>query len=131
VFFCHHATARNSALNAMQSGSTRERNITVIGWQGRLNEASTPEDVVKVARDFLARWLPHELQRLPAECLPGKIVDADDVNQYALTLVQRSCAGDRMGDGLLQQMAAFFTRASLRLAQITAQATEVSSEARD
>ena len=102
--------------------------MTLIGWQGRLNEASTPDDVVHVARDFLARWSPAELSALPAECMPGKIVDDEDIGRYALMLVQGSCAGDRLADGALQRMASFFTRASLRLAQITAQATEVSSE---
>ena len=50
--------------------------------------------------------------------------------QAALGLVQCSCSGDRMADAPLQRMAGFFTRATVRLAQITAHSAEVSAEDR-
>ena len=102
--------------------------MSLDGWEGRLHEASTREEVVSVAREFVARWSPAELAALPVESLPAKIVDDEDVSQYALRLMQRSCAGDRMDDGPLQHLASFFNHASSRLAQITGQPAEASSE---
>ena len=107
-----------------------EQALSVIGWQGRLNEASTRLDVLRVAREFVGRLDPAEIARLPEECRPHKLVDSDDIGDYALGLVKCSCAGDRMADTTLQRIAAFFTRASVRLAQITAHTTEVSGEER-
>jgi hypothetical protein len=109
---------------------SEEHVLSIVGWHGRLNEASTHTDVLRLAREFLARLAPADVALLPEECRPGKLVDSADISDYALALVQRSCAGDRLADATLQRVAAFFTRASLRLAQITAQATEVSSEER-
>ena len=109
---------------------SEEHVLSIIGWQGRLNEASTRTDVLRLAREFLARLSPADVALLPEECRPGKLVDWEDISDYALVLVKRSCAGDRLADATLQRIAAFFTRATVRLAQITAQATEVSSEGR-
>ena len=118
----------------MQTARTSSRKeqevLTAIGWQGRLNEASTRADVVRVAREFLARCTPTELATIPDECRPTKLVDAEDISQAALGLVQCSCSGDRMADAPLQRMAGFFTRATVRLAQITAHSAEVSAEDR-
>ena len=119
----------------MQSSSSTQSQqadqaLSVIGWQGRLNEASTRLEVLRVAREFVARLDTAELSLLPEECRPHKLVDSDDISDYALGLVKCSCSGDRLADATLQRMAGFFTRAAVRLAQITAQATEVSSEDR-
>ena len=98
-------------------------------WQQRLNEAASRRDVVVVARDYVARMSPPEFARLPEPCRPSKIVDADDVTSYALTLVQCSCAGDKLTDQRLQRMAAFFTRASVRLAQLATVTRETTENA--
>jgi hypothetical protein len=99
-------------------------------WQERLNRAHTRQDVVRVARDYLVRMTPVDLHRLPESCRPGKIVDGDDVSHYALTLVQCSCAPANLGDPDLQRLGAFFTRAAVRLAQITSVAREIATEDR-
>ena len=113
----------------LPSGSRQdEQTSSVVGWQGRLSEAGTAAEVLRVAREFVARITPGELQQIPEECRPTKIVDEDDISRYALILVQRSCAGDRMADRQLQRMASFFTRAALRLAQINAHATTETEE---
>ena len=99
-------------------------------WQERLNQAHTRQDVVRVARDYLVRMTPSEFRRLPEDCRPGKIVDGDDVCNYALALVQCSCSPANLGDSGLQRLAAFFTRATVRLAQISSVAREISTEER-
>ena len=97
------------------------------GWQDRLDQATGRGEIVAIARDFLARISAEEYSLLPAECRPCKLVDADDVVDYAVTLVRRSCATDSMSDAVLQQMASFFTDACSRLAQLGSDASAASA----
>jgi hypothetical protein len=102
--------------------------MSAIGWQGRLDESSTSEDVVNVCRDFLVLWSPHELAELPLSCRLKGMIDVHGINSYALTLIRQLGIGDRATDPMLHRMSTFFTRAALRLAQILEQTAEVSSE---
>ena len=68
---------------------------------------------------------PEEIASLPESCRPGRFVDAEDVGNYALQLARAQCDS---GVALVNKLAAFMTNASLRLAQIMARASEVSSE---
>ena len=110
--------------------STMPFDASTPSWQERLNQAHTRQDVVRVARDYLVRMAPADFRGLPEDCRPGKIVDGDDVSNYALALVQRSCAPANLGDATLQRMAAFFTRAAVRLAQLTSVTRDMSTEER-
>ena len=103
--------------------------LTQVGWHGMLNEAVTQEDVVAIARDYLAQWSPQEISRLPAVLRPGKIVDADDIACYAVALVQEQVAAEQVP--AVHKMATFFSNASLRLSQILARSSEVSAERRE
>jgi hypothetical protein len=100
------------------------------GWQSRLDEASTKDDVVGVCKEFLALWTAEELAQLPASCQPKAAIAAEEVNYYALTLIRQSDIGDRSSAPLLHRMSTFFTKAALRLAQITVQSAELFSERR-
>ena len=92
-------------------------------WQQRLTQSSTTEEVLGVVRDFLSGWTPEQLESLPEECRPGRLVDADDVAIYALTLAQKQCADDP-AEVLrpVHDMASFFITASQRVSQILAHA---------
>ena len=83
--------------------------------------AATAQTVVDVARDFIATITPEEAQQLPPDCRPGKIVDGQDISDFAYTLVRKSCSDDYLADELLLRLATFFTRANQRLSQITAE----------
>ena len=113
--------------------STRTENVTPtlrvapnVGWQGRLDEACHADEVVAIARDFVARISPEEFSALPVDCRPRKIVDADDVVDFAVTLVRQSCASDTSSDVLLQHMAAFFMDACSRLSRLGGRAAVAS-----
>ena len=80
-----------------------------------LDEAGSPDEIVAIARDFVARISPEEFSALPADCRPRKLVDADDVVDYGITLARESCAGKSLADSLLHQIAALFTHACTRL----------------
>lgn len=100
--------------------------LSQVGWHGLLNEAATEEDVIAIARDYLALWTWPEIARLPQALRPGKIVDSDDIAGYALALVQEQVAAEHAP--AVHKMATFFSNASLRLSQILARSSEVSSE---
>ena len=87
------------------------------GWQQRLNDAFTKEDVVGIVHDFLALWSREEIAQLQSDCVPGRIVHADDVNTYALKLAYRHTL--ETGDAsAMHRMATFFTRAALRIFEL-------------
>jgi hypothetical protein len=91
--------------------------MSIAGWQHRLDEASTPEDVVDVVHDFLALWKQEDIEELPFDCRPGGMASAAQVNSYALKLARRHTIG--IGDvSAMHRMATFFTKAALRLYQI-------------
>jgi hypothetical protein len=81
--------------------------------------AQTADDIVWAARDFVARWTPEELSHIPPHLRPRKLVDAEDVNAYALELVQQQqFTMDPRTAPQLHRMANFFSTASHRLAMI-------------
>jgi hypothetical protein len=102
--------------------------MSATGWQGRLNAASNEEDVVTVCRDFLGLWTPEEIAQLPATCWPRRDLDWHDVNPFAMKLIQHIDIGDRISAPMLHKLSTFFTKAALRLAQITAPKAEASSK---
>jgi hypothetical protein len=104
--------------------------MSAAAWQNRLDEASTRDEVVLVVQDFLALWKPEEIAQLPADCLPGTIEDADQVNSYALKLARKHTIGT--GDvSPLHRMATFFTKAALRVFQINDLSVQVRAEKRE
>ena len=103
----------------MLPGFEDHKSPASVGWQGRLQAATSREDVVGVARDFLALVGPEEVARMPVDCRPVKLVDGEDVANYAVTLTRRSCDPDCFGDHNLQRIAAFFGDALGRLSQLT------------
>ena len=92
--------------------------MTAITWQQRIDSAHTEEEVVEAAREFLASFTPYELSALPAPCRPpSKLVDRDDVSNYAFDLVRHECETPAAMD-LAHKLARFFSHASTRLTHI-------------
>ena len=90
-----------------------------MSWAARVEAAASEHEVVEVARDFLAQFTPYEVHALPADCKPpAKIVDADDVTAYALSLVRHDCAEGAADAQPAHKMAAFFSHAAGRLARL-------------
>jgi hypothetical protein len=92
--------------------------VESMGWEGCLGRASTPEDVVALAREFMAHWSPYEIELLPRALRPGKIVDAQDVAEFAYTLVCARSVADIVPGALVHRMSTFFSHAAARLSQI-------------
>lgn len=108
----------------IQEGSPGAGSGSPLGWQDRLDHAQDGDEIVVIAREFVARISAEEYSLLPADCRPRKLVDADDVVDYAVTLVRRSCATDSMSDAVVEQLASFFTDACSRLSQLGREASD-------
>src|SRR5687768_3987283 len=90
-----------------------------VSWQDRVAAAETVDDLVRVANEYLAMWSPAELSRLPTECRPGRLSDAEDVAFYAYTLIRQQCSSSDSSNEL-HRMAAFFSTVSQRQSQVMA-----------
>jgi hypothetical protein len=89
-------------------------------WRNMMRQSTQEEEVIELVRDHLARWTPEEIARLPEDCRPGRIRDADDISQWAFTLASNHCAGSVPAEDehLLDRMLEFVTRAAVRLAEL-------------
>ena len=90
----------------------------VVTWEARLTRAYRTEDVLAIAKEFVAAWGPAELATLPEHLRPGRLRDSDDVGLYAFKLVSHPASGPNAG--YLLRMTTFFTAASRRLSEIFA-----------
>src|SRR5688572_11513145 len=96
-------------------------------WRNLMREALQEQEVVGLVRDHLARWTPEEIARLPEECRPPRIRDAEDVSRWAFDLASTHCAQVSGTDvePLLEQMLEFVTQAAVRISELNAAPSEV------
>lgn len=85
------------------------------GWFDQLAATTTPEEVARIARDFLATWTPAEIGSLPRALQPGSMKFPEEVVDYAFTLVRAHVDGQTANESM-QRMATFFAEASWRVA---------------
>ena len=92
----------------------------LLSWSQQIDAAKSPAEVVAVTRDYLATWTPDELGLLPAQCRPGRVKDAQDIEQLHVDLVEEYGRNRLSGDALssLQRITSFIVRASVRIAQL-------------
>jgi hypothetical protein len=86
----------------------------------RLRGATSENDVVEVVREYLSDWLPEEIGRLPADCRPGKLRDAEDLSTLAYNLTQACVSFDLDARDLefVEEMDVFLSHACRRVAEI-------------
>lgn len=98
----------------------------MLNWFHQLDRASTVAQVIGVSREYLATWHPEELARLPRECRPGRIKSREDIEDLHACLVDEYRGTRLAGEDLsaLQKMTSFIVRASIRMAQLDAEAGE-------
>lgn len=92
-------------------------------WRNLIRASGHEEEVLSLVRDHMARWSPEEIARLPEDCRPGRIRDAEDISQWAFLLASNHCAGyGRDDDGLLERMLELVTQAAIRLSELKTEA---------
>jgi hypothetical protein len=87
-------------------------------WLDRLRLAHTEAEVLAVARAYLASFDEYELRFLPPRCRPRELVCSNDVSTYAFDLVVHRCEEMDASARLVRTLAAFYTRASIRVTEI-------------
>ena len=75
-------------------------------WRNLILASTQEEEVVGLVRDHMARWSPEEIARLPEECRPPRIRDAEDISRWAFELASTHCAQSLTADedGLLDSL---------------------------
>ena len=93
--------------------------MTPDDWIQRLKLARAEEEVMALAREYLASFDDYELRFLPVRCQPRVLLCANDVSTYAFDLVVHRCEEMDASARLVRRLAEFFTFASIRLSEIT------------
>lgn len=83
-------------------------------WARRVANAPDLAALAAVTRDFLATISPHDVQALPPDCRPPRIVDSDDVVGYAFSLKRKACVSVEPQSALLSRLAAVMVEAAQR-----------------
>src|SRR5947209_17003365 len=94
--------------------------MTAITWQQLLASATTPDEVISAARNFVAGIDHVQLSKLPPACQPGKLLDVEDVNSFAYELIRHHCGENDENAQTVQQLSGFFSQAAVRLSQLAA-----------
>jgi hypothetical protein len=100
---------------------TLDRSMTASTWQETLARASSPDEVLSVARVFVANFSHTELDQLPEPCQPRKLSNTHDLASYAYDLLCSNC--DNEGPEVtetVRQLSTFFAEAAARLSELTA-----------
>jgi hypothetical protein len=89
-------------------------------WASRLHAATTPDEIVCVANDFVASWTEGDRARMPSQCLPPRLGTPQDVSAYAFALTQARLdfVGAATRTELLENMCGFMSAAAMRIAQL-------------
>ncbi|HXF80866.1 MAG TPA: hypothetical protein VN598_18505 [Usitatibacter sp.] len=91
---------------------------SVLDARAEVEHAVDIAQVVALCGKFLAGWNAHRRAALPESCQPpAKLDDARAISEYAFILAQAHCKEDHV-TAELHAMAAFFTSAAARNAQL-------------
>jgi hypothetical protein len=95
---------------------------SMLDWRRYLACAATEHEIVNLTREYAATWSPEEISRLPAEYRPGRVVDGEDISQWAYELARAhtSLRYDDEQDALIMRMLAFMSEAAMRVAEVKA-----------
>lgn len=94
--------------------------MTAVTWQQLLAGASTPDEVISIAREFVAAIDHAALAKLPPACRPGQLFQTQDITSFAYEVVRHECRQEDEVADTIHKLAAFFSRASVRLSQLAA-----------
>ena len=98
-------------------GADTGRGIRHEEWKGRIQMAMDVDELVRVVREYLAAWQPHQLARLPIEVGATALANSSDISVRAVLAAQADLR--RKGEGeaaeLLHQMALTLMAAATRL----------------
>ena len=100
-------------------------------WQKQINEARGWEDLLDIARAYLASLSPDEWTALPSACRPGRIKGVDDLAYWHECLANefvKMSQGSSNDEGLRRTLV-FFTGAAERAAELCGNALSPGDDA--
>lgn len=91
-------------------------------WNQQINESSGAEQLVVIARNYIASLSPAEWSSVPRACRPDRIKGVDDLAFWHRRLTDEylGIASTAQGNEMLRDMLAFFTAATERSAEFGA-----------
>lgn len=89
-------------------------------WREELDAAATEKDVINVVRDYVALLSRGDLSAMPEASRPGVIATAEEIAEWAVTLVREQLAFAAAGEGaeVMRDMGEFFAAAAAKMTEI-------------
>ncbi len=89
-------------------------------WQHEIDKATSEEDVVKSASDYLVLWAPREIPPWRLGLAEMRIADGGDIERVNFHLATRSpnTALAPVREAHLRELASYFNRASQRIVEL-------------
>jgi len=100
-------------------------------WHHEIDKATTEEEVVKCASDYLVLWAPRELEPLALGLVEMRIESGDDVERVKrwLTDSQASAYANSQHAAHLRELAGYFWHVSSRIGQVRRERAHVPATA--
>jgi len=100
-------------------------------WHHQINEARGWEDLIQIARDYIASLSPAEWSSVPRACRPERIKGIDDISFWHRRLADEyvCIAKTTQGNDTLRDMLAFFTTAAERSSEMVGSALSPDADA--
>ena len=99
-------------------------------WREELDAAATEKDVIDVVHDYVALLSRDDLSAMPEASRPGMIATAEQVAEWAVTLVRGQLAHAAPGEGadVMRGMGEFFAAAAGKMTDIRVAARAADEE---
>ena len=96
-------------------------------WHHLLDVAEDEGEILARLREFISSFTPYEIETLPAEVRPPKLMDARDVSGYAFELLQFGMGKEQAPD-LVHAFSDVFGYASSRLSRLVSRGPSTGQE---
>ena len=92
----------------------------MLHWHQRIEVSADAEDLIAVAREFVASWEPEELAHVPAHVRPTRVKGTDDLAYWHQRLVDCYVTSGASGEGSEQvrSLLHFFATALQKAAEL-------------
>lgn len=89
-------------------------------WHDRIEDIDDQDDLLGLARDYLASWSPQALAMIPEQARPLQVKGTDDLAYWHQRLVDCYCTGAAKGceSELVRAMLQFFAFSLQRAAEL-------------
>jgi hypothetical protein len=96
-------------------------------WLQEVRKTQNEQDLLSLAREYLANWYHGDLAEIAEDCRPTRIRDADDLHYWSERLAEGFCKGGALGSrpDLHREMLAFFVEAARRADELPSAAAKV------